>query len=112
MTASGIEALPSTRLYELWLEQKFFNDRIAVRAGQLAADTEFLVSQQATLFVNATFGWPAITAANLPSGGPAYPLATPGVRLKVAPTDELSFLAAIFNGDPAGPGPGDPQRNN
>src|SRR5690242_3620518 len=27
MTASGIEALPSTRLYELWLEQKLFNDK-------------------------------------------------------------------------------------
>src|SRR4051794_6698762 len=87
MTASGIEALPSTRLYELWLEQKFFDDTVALRAGQLAADTEFLVSQYATLFVNATFGWPAITAADLPSGGPAYPLATPGIRLKVAPTD-------------------------
>jgi porin len=116
MTASGIEALPSTRLYELWLEQKFFDDTVALRAGQLAADTEFLVSQYATLFVNATFGWPAITAADLPSGGPAYPLATPGIRLKVAPTDELSFLGAIFNGDPAGPArPFDdpePQRRN
>src|SRR5215210_5470595 len=59
MTASGIEALPSTRLYELWLEQKFFDDKVALRAGQLAADTEFLVSQYATVFVNATFGWPA-----------------------------------------------------
>ena len=44
MTASTIEALPSTRLYELWLEQKMLNDKVAVRAGQLAADTEFLVS--------------------------------------------------------------------
>src|SRR3954470_1013184 len=56
------------------------------------------------------------TAADLPSGGPAFPLATPGVRLKVAPTDELSFLAAMFNGDPAGPArPGDepdPQGRN
>src|SRR3954463_12484695 len=88
MTASGIEALPSTRLYELWLEQKVLNDKVALRVGQLAADTEFLVSQYATLFVNATFGWPAIPGVNLPSGGPAYPLATPAVRLKIAPTDE------------------------
>jgi len=116
MTASGIEALPSTRLYELWLEQKLFNDKVAVRVGQLAADTEFIVSQYATLFVNATFGWPAITGVNLPSGGPAYPLATPAVRVKWSPTNEVSFLAAVFNGDPAGPaGPfddPDPQRRN
>src|SRR3954452_13674252 len=103
MTASGIAALTSTRLYELWLEQKLFNDKVALRVGQLAADTEFLVSQYSTLFVNATFGWPAITGINLPSGGPAYPLATPAARVKWSPTDEVAFLAAIFNGDPAGP---------
>ncbi|MGH6935739.1 MAG: carbohydrate porin, partial [Methylocella sp.] len=37
-------------------------------------------------------------------GGPNYPLATPGVRLKVIPTDQIALLAAIFNGDPAGTG--------
>src|SRR3954469_12517129 len=105
----GIEALPSTRLYELWLEQKFFDGKVALRAGQLGVDTEFLASQYEALFVNAL-------AVNPPSGAPVYPLATPGVRLKVAPTDELSFLGAIFNGDPAGPvrpwdNP-DPQRRN
>jgi porin len=55
-TASGIEALASTRLYELWLEQTFLDGKAALRVGQLAADTEFLVSQYAGLFVNATFG--------------------------------------------------------
>ena len=113
---SGIEALPATRLYELWLEQKLFDGKVALRAGQLAADTEFLVSPSATLFVSGTFGWPTVTGVNLPSGGPAFPLATPGIRLKVAPTDELSFLGAIFNGDPAGPARPwdnpDPQRRN
>jgi porin len=36
------------------------------------------------------------------SGGPAYPLATPGERLAVKPTDQLTVLAAVFSGDPAG----------
>jgi len=112
LVASGIEALPSTRLFELWGEQKVLDGRVTVRAGQLAADSEFIVSQYATLFVNSTFGWPGITAANLPSGGPAYPLATPGVRVRAALSDRATLLGAVFNGDPAGPGPGDPQRNN
>lgn len=89
LTVSGIEALPATRPFELWFEQKLLDDKVTVRAGQLSADTEFLVSQYGGLFVNATFGWPAITAANLSSGGPAYPLATPGVR-KLAPTEQFS----------------------
>ena len=118
LTASGIEALPSTRLYELWLEQAFADGKASLRVGQLAADTEFIVSQTAGLFVNSTFGWPAITAFDLPNGGPAYPLATPGVRLKIAPSEAFSVLIGLFNGDPAGAPdplgvrPLDPQRRN
>ena len=101
-TASGIEAYPDTKLYEAWFEQKFAEDKVALRVGQLAADTEFFTSQTASLFVNSTFGWPASLANDLPSGGPAYPLATPGLRLKLKPTDSITLLAAVFNGDPAG----------
>ena len=41
LVVSGIEALPSTRLYEIWFEQKW-GTTLSLRAGQLAADTEFL----------------------------------------------------------------------
>jgi porin len=112
MTASFIEALPATRLSELWLEQKIFGDKANVRFGQLAADTEFTTSSYGAQFINSTFGFPTITAANLPSGGPAYPLATPGVRLKVDPNKNVSFLLGLYNGDPAGPGLDDPQERN
>lgn len=100
--ASGIEALPSTRLYEAWFEQTLLDGKVALRLGQLGADSEFIISQYATLFVNSTFGWPNFTAYDLPSGGPAYPLATPGIRLKVAPDAHWTFLAAVFDGNPAG----------
>jgi porin len=116
LVASGIEALPATRLFNLWIEQKLIDGKVSIRAGQLSTQVaptqEFFVSQYGNLFVNATFGWPAIAAINLPSGGPSYPLATPGIRLKISPNDQLSILAAVFNGDPAGPGEGDPQRRN
>ena len=112
MAVSYLEANASTRLSELWLEQKFAGDKATFRFGQLAADSEFFISSYGTQFINATFGWPAITGSNLPSGGPAAPLSTPGVRLKVDPDKSLSLLAAVFNGDPAGPGPGDPQVRN
>ena len=102
-TTSGIEAYPSTKLYEAWYEQKFNDGKIFVRIGQLAADTEFFISQTATLFVNSSYGFPAILAAGLPNGGPAYPLATPGARFKIVPNDNVTILAAVFNGDPAGP---------
>ena len=109
---SDVEALPTTRLDEIWLEQKLLNDRASVRLGQLAADVEFSTSPSLDLIIGGAFGWHPAFAANLPSGGPAYPFATPGVRLKYEPTDNIAILAALFDGDPAGPGPGDPQLRN
>jgi len=102
MAVSNIEALPATRLYEAWMEQKLADGKMALRAGQLGADTEFVTSSYASLFINGTFGWPTILASDLPTGGPSYPLATPGVRLGFYPTDQLSVLVGVFNGDPAG----------
>lgn len=110
--SSGIEALPSTRLYDAWLEQSLGFANATLRVGQLAADTEFYITQYGGLFVTANFGWPVIASSDLPSGGPIYPLATPGVRLKVAPTEQLTLLAAVFDGSPAGPGRLDPQLLN
>ena len=50
-TASGIEADRSTRLWELWYQQKFLDeDRLDIRIGQQSLDQEFMVSQNALLF--------------------------------------------------------------
>jgi porin len=98
---SNIDAFPTTRLFTAWFQQEFGRTG-SVRIGQLAADDEFLVSHTAGNLINGTFGWAAIMSANLPSGGPAYPLATPGVRVQVNPADNISILAAVFSGDPAG----------
>ena len=104
-TIDSIEARPATRLFELWVEQKF-GDLALLRVGQLAADNQFFISEFGnSLYVNSTFGWPVIFASDLPGGGgPNYPLATPGVRLKVTPNDQLALLAGLYNGDPAGTG--------
>jgi porin len=109
-TIAAIEAVPTTRLSELWLEQKIGNGNASIRFGQLAADVEFFYSDLSVMFLQSD--WATITAANLSSGGPAYPLATPGVRLKADPSADTSLLLAIFNGDPAGPGNGDEQVRN
>ncbi len=45
-------------------------------------------------------------------GGPAYPLTSLGVRVAYAPNDNLTILAAVFNGSPADPNAEDPQKDN
>jgi porin len=113
-TASGIEGDRSSRLWELWYDQKFLEeDRLDVKIGQQSLDQEFMVSQNAGLFVNTMFGWPMVPSADLPGGGPAYPLSALGVRARARPTDSLTFLAGIFNGSPVSNGlTGDPQQEN
>jgi porin len=100
ITVSNIEAPPSTKLFDLWFQQSLFNDTVSLRLGQIAADDEFFVSQYAPLFISSTFGWPAIMGINLPSGGPAYPVARPGGRVRIALSSDLSLQAGLFSGDP------------
>ncbi|MGH6842987.1 MAG: carbohydrate porin [Methylocella sp.] len=103
-TVDNIEARPTTRLFELWVEQNL-GELASIRIGQLTADTEFFIGEFASLYINGTFGWPVIFTLDLPGGGgPHYPLSTPGVRLKVNPDDHLALLTGMFNGDPAGTG--------
>lgn len=109
-TIAAIEAVPSTRLSEIWLEQNFANNRASLRVGQLAADNEFFFSSLSIMFLQSD--WPAIAAVNLPSGGAAYPLSTPGMRLMVEPAQNVWLRLAVLNGDPAGPGAGDEQLRN
>jgi porin len=108
-TVSNLEATPATRLYELWLEQSMFNEHVWVRFGQLVADGDFFVIKGGDYVLNG-WGWPTITSLDLPSGGPGYPLATPGVRVMLNPNDKFGLKVGLYNGDPAGPNcQGDPQ---
>lgn len=107
LTVSNIEAESGARLADLYLEQKLFDDRLNIRIGQFAADEEFLTSDVAGVFLNATFGWPGIFGTDLPNGGPAYPYSTPGLRIRYAPADAFSVQGAVFSGNPLGTGGND-----
>jgi porin len=112
LAVSTIEALPSTRLHDLWLQQEFLDGQASFRLGQIAFDDEFYISQYSAGFVNSSFGCPDTLSTDLPSGGPCYPFAVPGARFRVAPTSGLTLSAAVFSGNPAPRGPGDPQVRN
>ncbi|MCU0955231.1 MAG: carbohydrate porin [Hyphomicrobium sp.] len=99
MPVSFIEATPATRLFEVYLEQTLLDGKISIRAGQIAADSEFIISDGASALLNGTWGWPSITAADLPNGGPAYPLPAPGVRIAITPSETYGVMGAVFNGD-------------
>jgi porin len=100
-TASGIEADRGTRLWELWYSQNFLDEnRLNLKIGQQSVDQEFMVSTNSQYFVNTMMGWPMLPSADLPAGGPAYPLSALGLRVSARPFDGLTLLAGVFNGSP------------
>ncbi|MBX9742199.1 MAG: carbohydrate porin [Chthoniobacterales bacterium] len=95
---SNIAGLNTFRNVELWLQQNFLEDKISLRAGQIVADSEFIISDYAALFINNTFGWPAFIFTSIPNGGPGYPTGVPGFRIRLEPTESFSLKAGIFDG--------------
>ena len=99
LTISNIAGFNTLRMMELWFQQNLLEDKISLRLGQLTADSEFVISEYAGTFINATFGWPPFLYTNLPAGGPGYPIGTLGARLSLNPVDWFTFQSAVFQGN-------------
>jgi porin len=103
-TVSNIEGTRNLRLHDLYVQQSFIDDKISVRLGNLGVDDEFIISRYGANFVNAMFGWAGLPSNDIiPTGGPIYPFAAPGVRFKFEPSDSWSLKAGLFTANPAGP---------
>jgi porin len=98
-TVSNISGFPTFRMNELWFQQSFLSNRISIRLGQLAADSQFCISTYDTFFLNGTFGWSPDLSTNIPNGGPGYPMGVPGVQLALTPWNWLTYQGAVFQGD-------------
>lgn len=105
LTVTSVEADPGFRLGELYVSQDLLDNAVTLKLGQILADQNFAISSTASLFVNSTFGWPGLFAADLPGGGPAYPFAVPGAQIIVKPDDAWTLQTAVFNGSPTGSDP-------
>jgi porin len=95
---SNIDAYNSAGLFELWFQQKFFEDLFSIRIGQISADQEFYQSTTSNLFINSCFGtFPTISfGTNLP----AYPVGGLGVRIEHRPSSGLTIRAGLFDSNP------------
>ncbi len=95
---SNISGRGGVRIYEAWLEQSLFDDVLSIRAGILAADQEFILSNAGMLYYNSVFGGPVFLSPNL--RWPIYPLGALGARINVALTEDVYVRAAAYDGDP------------
>lgn len=105
------------RLWELWYEQKFLDDRVSIKLGQLAVDQDFLQAEfynslASINLLNQTFFYPTLAfnvysfSALIPGfPGPLHALASspygaPGVRLKVDATEQIYAQFGVYDGYP------------
>ena len=96
--SSNIAAYNSIRLDELWIQKGLWNNTVTVKVGNQAVDTEFFVSNSASLFIGSTFGTFTLLANNIPYA-PQYPLASPGVRIQVQPDPHFYAMTGVYGID-------------
>ena len=99
LTISNIAGFNTLRMFNLWFQQNLWDDKISIRLGQICPDCEFVISDYAGLFINSTFGFPALVTQNLPNGGAGFPMGTLGARATWNPADWFTFQTAVFQGD-------------
>lgn len=96
---SNIDAYDSLRLYEAWADQSLFDGRFSLRAGFLAADADFAVTDTAAPFINSTFGAPSTLTGNFAMS--TYPYSALGLRLRVQPALGWSVALGAYDGNVA-----------
>lgn len=73
---SNIDSVPKTYLYELWIQQSLWSDRLRFKLGKIDANAEYAVVNSAADFLNSSMGYsPTILAF------PTYPEPRPGANL-------------------------------
>ena len=103
----------SFRLWELWYQQKFLDDKLSLKVGDLVVDHDFIVAEYYTSlagvsFLNQTFFYPtmAFDVYDIPGfpprhhGLPSTPFAAPGAVFRWDPTPQWYAQAAVYGGNP------------
>lgn len=111
LTASNIDAFDSIRLYELWIQQMLFSDKVSIKIGNQLADAEFAGTDNGALFLNSAFGWPAFISGNTLNTGPAFFVTGLGARVRVEATEKVFVQAGVYDGDTFDNASGDPKTN-
>ena len=88
---SNIDAGERTALYEAWIEQRLFSDKLRLKGGKIDANTEFDAVQTAGDFLNASMGYsPTIVAF------PSYPEPKLAFTAFLQPTVHNGLATGIF----------------
>ena len=109
----------AARLWDLWYEQKFFDGKVSLKAGDMVIDHDFIVPEfynglASINLLNQTFFYPTM-AFNVydqpffPKGNhglPSTPYGVLGARLRFDPCQYMYFQVGAYDGKPEQEGTG------
>lgn len=98
---NNIEVPKATgKLYEAWIQQNAFNDKLSILGGLYAVDGEFQITDSSGLFLHSTYGASTDFSQSGRNGPPIFPFSALGVRTKIQPTENSYFQVAVMDGVP------------
>ena len=100
---NNIEAPPTWKLYEAWLEQTFLEERLSVLAGLYDLNSEFDVIGTAALFINSSHGIGPDLSQSGVNGPSIFPVTSLGARFKLLPLDAFYVQTVVLDGVPGDP---------
>jgi len=98
--ANNIEAEKTFRLYEFWIQQNLWRNKISILAGLYDINTEFDIMESVSLFMQSSQGLGGDFAGSGLVGPPTFPTAGLGGRIKYIPDRNIYLQAGLFDGVP------------
>ncbi|MCG6932236.1 MAG: carbohydrate porin [Gallionella sp.] len=92
----------TTKLYQAWVQQNFLQDRLSVLAGLYDLNSEFYVTESASIFIQPVYGIGAELAGTGQNGPSIFPTTSFGMRVK-AQAGGYYLQAAVLDGVPGDP---------
>ncbi len=101
---SNIEAgVSAIRLYEAWIDQRFWHDRLSVRTGLYDLNSEFDAVETAALFINSAHGIGTEFGQTGVNGPSIFPVTSIAFRASVQLSDAWTLRAVLLDGIPGDP---------
>lgn len=91
------------KLYQLWMQQQFADDRLSVLAGLYDLNSEFYVTDAAAIFVHPALGIGTDMSQTGHNGPSIFPTTSAALRLRLQPNDKSYLQTAVLDGVPGNP---------
>jgi len=100
---SNIDAPDAWKLYEVWLQQNFLDDRISLKTGLVDLNSEFDNIQTNRLFLNPSQGIGVDFAQTGVNGPSIFPTTSLAGRIEFYPIKNMYVKVGLFDGVPGDP---------